>query len=112
MEVAWCEELCEPVIVTDVVKLDETPDIYIRTPDAGYIILSVCPLKIMKTNIQEVAMYPISSVHMLSDKCPDELLHRFETLAINECALENDEVIAEALGLEYIKWEPRSLPHW
>ena len=115
MEVGWSAELNEPIVITELtekITIKEKADIYVRTEDDGYIILAMAPLRIIQTNIQEVAIYPILSVHMLSDQCPDDLFARFETLTKYSQALENDSVIAEALGFEYVEYKIRSRPDW
>ena len=115
MEIGWSMELDQPILISElvnIVSIEEKPDLYLRTEDDGYILLTALPLRIIKTNLQEVAMYPILSVHMLSDRCSDQLFQRFEALIEYIGELENDAVIAQALHFEYVEYQPRSRPDW
>lgn len=115
MEIGWSMELDQPILISElvnIVSIEEKDDLYLRTEDDGYILLTALPLRIIKTNLQEVAMYPILSVHMLSDRCSDQLFQRFEALTEYIGELENDAVIAQALHFEYVEYQPRSRPDW
>lgn len=131
MKLGWSDELTEPVMilesgsfcfpetrnpigdlddVRDVVEVDEGVDIYIRTHDSGYIILN--SLKIIATNLEEFAMYPILNVYTLNSNCSDDIFDRLTRLADVEGALENDDVIASALGFDYVKLHVKTYPDW
>ena len=115
MEIGWSMELDQPILMSElvnIVSIEEKDDLYLRTEDDGYILLTALPLRIIKTNLQEVAMYPILSVHMLSDRCSDQLFQRFEALTEYIGELDNDAVIAQALHFEYVEYQPRSRPDW
>lgn len=131
MKLGWSDELTEPVMilesgtycspetrdlfedlddVAEIVEVSDSADIYIRTHDSGYIILD--SVKIIATNLEEFAMYPILDVYVLNSNCSDDILDRLAHLADLEGALENDEVIAAALGLDYVKLHVRTRPDW
>jgi hypothetical protein len=115
MEIGWSDLHSGPIIIdelTERVKITEKAHYYVRTEDDGFIILSRDPIKIIHTNLAEVDIYPIISVHELTDDPPDEIFDRLETLAEDCLALENDPVIAKALGFEYVKYKPRTRPEW
>ena len=115
MEIGWSVELDQPILISElvnIVSIEEKDDLYLRTEDDGYILLTALPLRIIKTNLQEVAMYPILSVHMLSDRCSDQLFQRFEALTEYIGELENDAVIAQALHFEYVEYQTRNRPDW
>jgi len=118
MQVGWCHDWSEPVLIKEnkffetetyeeidnislddlslIIDIDDTAEFYISTPDDGYIILQSNPIKIITTNLEEVNMYPFSSVHPLHNDYSHEMFERLDNLADKEFSLENDELIAAA----------------
>ena len=100
MEVGWSDLHNTPIIIdelTERVQITEKADIYVRTEDNGFILLALNPLKIVHTNLEDVDIYPIQSIHELSDNSHGEIFDRLEVLAEDQLSLVNDPVIASAL---------------
>lgn len=115
MEVGWSDLHNTPIIIDELTKrvqITEKADIYVRTEDNGFIILALNPLRIIHSNLEDVDIYPIQSIHELCDNSHGEIFDRLEILADNQLSLVNDLVIANALGFEYEEYKPRTRPDW
>lgn len=134
MKLGWCHELSQVIFIdkngaydpetsevidditetdlSEVIEVNEPVDFYLHTPDSGYIILHCNPMRIIYSNLAEIAMYPISGVYPLNNTYSKEMFNQLDELANKEMSLENDPVLAAALNMTYVEYHIKTYPPW